>query len=379
MATPTRNPFRFGDPVEGDYYLPRPELSRTAQQFLSNKIHIVLIGPRRTGKTSFVLDLLKQMEQAGTPGLFVDIFNVTSHRDFLNQLLRALRKKKSWNQHLTEAVKAVPRLRPKLNFDTDPNTGQTGFSISTELATDKDVKETIQDTLTAVGEVAKKVVVAIDEFQKVAELDDQGWLEATLRSQMQQLKNTTFLFTGSRKSVINDMLNNASRPLYRSAQPIEFPSFGDEFTNWIVERFGSVGVECDQDAIHLLRQLVQDTPNYVQMACFHLVASGITKVDTKAVREVMRPIVRQNSYAYQTLLNTLTPIQQRALRLAAKETEQVFSKDLLAQYEIPSGAAMASVIKSLKQKQILDEGTAKGKVIFDDPLFAIWLRTEFED
>ena len=115
------------------------------------------------------------------------------------------------------------------------------------------------------------------------------------------------------------------------------------------------------------------------MACFHLVAQGITEVDLKRIDEVLRTIVRQNSYAYQTLLNTLTAIQQRALRLAAKENEQIFSKDLLAQYEIPSGPTMASVVKALKQKQILDEGTAKGKVIFDDPLFAIWLRTEFED
>jgi hypothetical protein len=102
-------------------------------------------------------------------------------------------------------------------------------------------------------------------------------------------------------------------------------------------------------------------------------------VDLPKIDEVLRTIVRQNAYAYQTLLNTLTPIQQRALRLAAKENEQIFSKDLLAQYEISSAPALASVVKALKQKQILDEGMAKGKVIFDDPLFAIWLRTEFED
>jgi len=71
----------------------------------------------------------------------------------------------------------------------------------------------------------------------------------------------------------------------------------------------------------------------------------------------------------------------------------------LRRFEISSGPALASAIKSLKDKQILDEGTKRGRVVFDegtkrgrvvldegtkrgrvvfdDPLFAIRLRTEF--
>jgi hypothetical protein len=85
--------------------------------------------------------------------------------------------------------------------------------------------------------------------------------------------------------------------------------------------------------------------------------------------------VQQNAYAYQTLLCTLTPTQQRTLRLAAKEGKQIFAKELLEKYEISSGAALSSAIKSLKEKEILDEeGAGRGAVVFDDPLFAIWLK-----
>lgn len=85
---------------------------------------------------------------------------------------------------------------------------------------------------------------------------------------MQQLRNTSFIFTGSRRRIIYDMLNNSSRPLYKFCQPIEFPAFGP---------------------------------------------------------------------------------------------------------------ALSSAIKSLKDKEILDEeGAGKGTVVFDDPLFAIWLKTSFD-
>lgn len=370
------NPFKFGDPVDGDYYLPRPELAHVVSQFLEGRIHVVLIGPRRFGKTSFVLNLLKEFEKKSFAYLFVDIFNITSHHDFLHQILRALQLKKNWKEHIKNWGKSLTKLRPKVSTDLDSSKGQSSISLSFEMSPQRDVKELIQDVLNELEKLGSRVIIAIDEFQKVTEIEDGGWLEATLRTHMQQMRNTSFLFTGSRRSIIYDMLNNHTKPFYRSCQPIEFPSFGHEFTDWILERFLEVGIHCKREAIEHLRVLVQDTPNYVQMACFHLVAQRIEHVGLKEVDATLATIVQQNAYAYQTLLNTLSPTQQRVLRLAAHETKQVFSKELIAKYEITSGPALASSVKALKNKGILDEeGTGRGKIIFEDPLFAIWLKS----
>ncbi len=175
------------------------------------------------------------------------------------------------------------------------------------------------------------------------------------------------------------MLNNPSRPLYRSCQTIEFPAFGPEFTDWVVHRFATVGITCEKQAIEHLRKLVQDTPNYVQMVCFHLVAQACLHVRCQDVEKVLETVARQNAYAYQTLLNSLTSAQQRALRLAAREKSSLFQKGLLAKYEIASAPALHSSLNALKAKGILDEqGTGKGAVLFDDPLFAFWLRMSFD-
>ena len=372
------NPFKFGDPVDGDYYLPREGLSNLVAQFLENRINVVLIGPRRFGKTSFVMNLLKDFEKRSFSVLFVDIFNITSHKDFLHQMLRALHSKKTWTDHLKKIGKELVKVRPKLTTDIDDLTGQASLGLSFESLSEKDVKEQIQDVLADLDSLGKHVIIVIDEFQKVTEIDDQGWLEATLRTYMQQMRKTSFLFTGSRRTIIYDMLNNPIRPFYRSCQPIEFPAFGDEFTDWVIERFAEVGVKCDRDAIIHLRKLVQDSPNYVQMVCFHLVAEGKMHLDISEVNSTLIRVVQQNAYAYQTLLNSLSLIQQRALRLAAIEQKDVFSKELLEKYEISSTPALASAIKALKGKGILDEeGAGKGSVVFDDPLFAIWLKAAF--
>lgn len=376
------NPFKFGDPVEGDYFLARPDLENFVSQFLVNRIHVVLIGPRRFGKTSFLLNLLKKLNASSHPYVFVDIFNITSHKDFLHQMLRALKSRKGWIDSLKTMLESIPRLRPKISTQVDVHTGQPSidFTLDTALSSENDVKEMIQDVLSGLGKLGQGLILAIDEFQKITELDDNGWLEATLRTHMQQLRNTSFIFTGSRRSVIYDMLNNPARPLYKFCQSIEFPAFGSEFTDWILKRFQNVGIKCSRKAIEHLRKIVQDTPNYVQMVCFHLVALGKNDITVTEVNEALKIVVQQNAYAYQTLLGTLTPTQQRTLRLAAKEGKQIFAKELLKKYEIASGAALSSAIKSLKDKEILDEeGTGKGTVIFDDPLFAIWLKTSFDD
>lgn len=369
------NPFSFGNPVTNEYYLPRPELNGLVRNYLENRIHVVLKGPRRFGKTSFVQNLLTDMEDTHIC-LFADVFNITSHRDFLQQILRALRAQSRWGRRFKEWAETIPRLRPRLGWEISEH-GQYSFSLSADISDDRDVKETIQDVLSGIASLGERVVFVIDEFQQVAELEDDGWLEATLRTQMQQLRNTAFLFTGSRQSLLNDMLNDQTRPFYRSCQQIDFPVFGEEFIVWVAERFASVHIGCDREAIRHLRDEVQNTPNYMQMACFHLVAKGVRHVGVEDVRNVLNTIVGQNSYAYQTLLGTLSLMQQRILRLAAIEKEQIFLKDNLEKYEISSGAALSSAIKALKKKHILDEGSARGRVLFDDPLFAIWLRKEF--
>lgn len=374
------NPFKFGNPVEGEFYLPRPALSSAIRQFLESRIPIVLMGPRRFGKTSFVLNLFKQLEKEGYHCLFIDIFNITSHRDFLQQFLRAIRAKKNFQDILKNWWEKLRRLRPQLSGDFNPVTGAPSFSVTFAELGDQDAKTAIQDLLDGLATLGNQVVVALDEFQKISEIEDDGWLEATLRTHIQRLTGVSFLFTGSRKSLISEMLNHPSRPLYRSCQMVDFPRFGEEFTAWVLDRFATVGITCEQAAVEYLREHVQDTPNYVQMVCFQLVAQAKESIHVKDVSEVLKTVTKQNAYAYQTLLNSLTLPQQRALRLAAQRRRSLFQKERLAEFEIASPAALHSSIKALKVKGILDEeGTVKGNVVFDDPLFAYWLRLSFED
>jgi len=265
------------------------------------------------------------------------------------------------------------QIHPELTVSPDA----IQVSLSASKMSDENTKQLISEAFENLRGLDKKVCLAFDEFQTVGSLDDGGWLEATIRAKMQLSENVTFLFSGSRHGLIHEMFNSQSRPFFRSCQIIDFPSLGPEFTPWLIKKFNKVSLEASQEVIEYLKDLVEDTPHYIQMACFHIVANSYKTITRETIDQVLKQIVHQNAYAYRTLLNTLTPVQQRVLRMIAKEKTGLFANQNLEKYEIRSGAHVSQAINSLSKKQIIEAGPKRGEVNFDDPLFAIWLKQEF--
>ena len=54
------NPFKFGTVVDGDYFTDRTQELVYVKQVLDSRNHLVLISPRRFGKTSLVLKAAKE-------------------------------------------------------------------------------------------------------------------------------------------------------------------------------------------------------------------------------------------------------------------------------------------------------------------------------
>lgn len=371
------NPFRYGSPVEGDYYYERPQQQEACLSFLRNGISVMLIGPRRYGKTSFARQLCKKWrEDGGGDALLVEVFNVTSHQDFLIQLMEALQARKKW---LSRFLRKAKELLP----DHITVGHETIGSLRMEWAAhnEGEKKLLILQALESLAELEGKVCLVIDECQQLSKeaLKDDGWLEATLRQAMQQhAGKITLLLTGSRRDIANAMVNDNKRPLYRACQVIDFPPLDAGFNAWVGERFAHIGITADADALVYLRRLVHDSPNYVQMVCFNLVATGCTHVNREAIDAALFMIVNQNTYSYETLLYSLTPAQQHVLRMVALEEEGLFSTQVLRRYEINSPAHATNAIKALKKRHIIDhEPAGRGRVSFDDPFFRLWLRYKF--
>ena len=58
------NPFKYGSIVEGDFFTDRTEYLTKAIQIIESSNHLILISPRRYGKTSFASWIFDKRENS---------------------------------------------------------------------------------------------------------------------------------------------------------------------------------------------------------------------------------------------------------------------------------------------------------------------------
>ncbi len=79
------NPFGFGTIVEEEFFTDKVEEVAYIRQFVKSANHLVLISPRRFGKSSVVA---KAVKQTGRKYMTVNLQQVTSVADLSAKLLK---------------------------------------------------------------------------------------------------------------------------------------------------------------------------------------------------------------------------------------------------------------------------------------------------
>jgi AAA+ ATPase superfamily predicted ATPase len=118
-----KNPFKFGSIVEEPYFTNRHEEIKKIQSILASENHLIVMSPRRYGKTSLVYKALKASNR---PFISLDLQVVTTEADFAAQLLNRI-----YRVYPFEKVKQ--RLKKFRIFPTitlNPITNETNVSFS---------------------------------------------------------------------------------------------------------------------------------------------------------------------------------------------------------------------------------------------------------
>ena len=91
------NPFKFGTVVEAEYFTNRVEEVKYIHQFIQGPNHLILISPRRFGKSSVVA---KAIGESGRKSITVNLQQVVSVADMAAKILREF-----FNVHPLERVR----------------------------------------------------------------------------------------------------------------------------------------------------------------------------------------------------------------------------------------------------------------------------------
>ena len=113
-----KNPFRYGIAVDEPYFVNREQEIHDFSKWLANGESLVIYSPRRFGKTSLILKVLKNLENEGYRTVYIDFFKVHSRIRFVelyyNAIINAM---PSWEKALKKITNLVKNLRPMVTLD----------------------------------------------------------------------------------------------------------------------------------------------------------------------------------------------------------------------------------------------------------------------
>ena len=372
------NPFVVGKYISDEYFCDRKKETDTLLKNIRNGRNVALISPRRMGKTGLIYHTFSRPEiRKDFHVFFVDIYSTSSLAEFAylfgKSVYDELKPRKKVLQE--KFFRIIQSLRA--GFSLDPVTGEPKFEIGIgEIVAPQVTLAEIFEYLEAAD---KPCVVAIDEFQQIGTYGEKN-IEALLRSEIQKCKNTVFVFSGSKRHLMNNMFNSSSRPFYQSAismglEPIPL----DIYKNFASSMFERYGRHIDIGVTERVYRNYDGCTWFVQMMMnelFALTEQGENCTEDKIpIAEHNVISVQENSF--KDLLSRLAPKQKMLLQAVAREGDAkgITSAEFVNKYRLSSASSVQAAAKALLKNDMLTHTDDTYRVY--DYFFAEWLRESF--
>ena len=328
------NPFVIYGYKGAEYFCDRKKETEVIMKALQNERNIVLISPRRIGKTGLIHHVFENIskQEPETHCFYLDI-NATRN---LSQFIQLLAK---------TVIGKVPNQS----------------------------EESLKHIFEYLKQSEKRIYIAIDEFQQIAEYPEDS-TEALLRSYIQFLPNVYFIFAGSKQHMMTDMFLSAKRPFYQSSQILNLPLINqDEYHHFANRWMGTRNLTMDPDTFAYLYNKVDGQTWYIQDILNRLYQNG-KEITTAEIDDVTLELVNEQEVAFVNYYDSLTDNQAALLSAIAqdKAVTSILSQDFISRHNLPAASSVSLALKTLINREFIYK--YNGSYIIYDRFFGMWLR-----
>ena len=154
--------FVYGISVEGGNFTDRVKETKRLKLNFENGINVILISPRRMGKSSIVKKVKSEISNPEIIVVYMDIYDCRSEYDFYNRFASVLMKETaSKSEQVIENIKHfLVRLTPKISFSPEP---MSDISLSLGITPHNyQPEEILQIPELIVKKQGKHIIVCID-------------------------------------------------------------------------------------------------------------------------------------------------------------------------------------------------------------------------
>jgi AAA+ ATPase superfamily predicted ATPase len=348
------NPFKFGSVVDGVYFTDRKLETTEIARVLESKNHLILISPRRFGKTSLINKATSTMNR---PIINLDLQLATDATDLAAQLLKRLLKVNKW-ESLKRAL-ANFRIVPTVELNPVSNSVEVSFRPlpSSSFTPLEDVLDLIEST----GAKGKRPIVVLDEFQEIKALGSS--LPKQMRSVMQHHKNVNYVFLGSAESMMHTIFETKKSPFYHFGHLMTIGKIPYEnFSDYLSSRMAQVTDNGEQLTGEILT-FTQCHPYFTQQLAFYCYAHLEYEEYTKQTLEiVVHNVIQAHDNDYSRLWSTIKNTDKRILIALA-------TGEAVAAIERPNSTLYSGVRRLTVAGYLIKNNTHS----IDDPFFKKWI------
>lgn len=374
----TENPFTFGGLAQDDAFVDRePELAALRTDLRSGQ-DVVLLAPRRYGKSSLALRAMQQALADDVLVAYLDLLRTPTKERLAAALARTVTDDlmSPVDGLLERAAEVVRGLRVRPTLEVDPAGGGIRFTFE-PTRNPADIDDTIEHLLELPGRIGaerrRRVAVVFDEFQEVVRIDPA--LPNLMRSVFQTQPEVAHLYLGSRRHVMLSLFNDRNEPFWRSARHVELGRIpADAFRRFVAERLATTERGIDDAALELLLESTDGHPYATQELAFftwgHVPHGHHVRVED--VRAGLDDVLRAEHNNLERIWDAATT-NGRLVLLALREGPLgLFAEETRRRHGLPAATFVQRAVKGLMRNDVV-ERLPEGRYAIAEPFLAAWL------
>ena len=372
-------PFQYGTLATKENFVDRVEDRAQLKNFLSSHINVMLVSPRRWGKSSLVkvaMDELQE-EDKDVRVCYIDAFSIGSeaefYRTFASQVIACASS--NLEKRIHDAKKFLTGVVPQVVIKDDV-TNFMAFDVKF-IPQEQEKMDILRLPETLAQSKKIKIIVCIDEFQQLANLPEYKNMEGKMRSAWQQQERVSYCLYGSKRHMMLDIFNNSNSPYYRFGQLLflnKIPK--EEWMPFIVNTFEKSGKYISDEFASRICDVTECHSWYLQQCCYFVWNASVNKVTEESFNYGLSQMINTNSPMFQNDTETLAASQIEMLRAIRDGVQQLSSSEARTKYHLGNPNTISKNKKILQNKDIVE--MKSGKLVFVDPIYRLWFAKEYE-
>jgi hypothetical protein len=372
-------PFQFGSLAEKENFIDRVEDRALLKQLLMSGIHVMLISPRRWGKSSLVKAVAEELmaEHKDVRVCFIDAFSISTetefYRTFASRVMScaASRFKKGIEEMRKFLTGAVPQLVIR-----DKVTEFVTFDVRFQPQ-EKDKLEILELPEKIAAAKGLRIIVCIDEFQQLANIPQYSDMEGKMRSVWQQQHHVSYCLYGSKRHMMTDIFNDSAKPFYRFGQVIWLKKIEERYwVDFIVDAFARTGKSITIELAKRICDVTKCHSWYVQQLSFFIWNATDNEVTDETFDRALQRMIDTNAPMFQNDIEVLTASQKAMLQAVNDGIYQFSAESSKRLYTLGNANTIVRNKRILQDKDIIEQ---QGKeFVFVDPIFQLWFNQQFQ-